>query len=290
MPHLLPIIAVILAAMLWGSTGTVQAFLPEIRDPFVVGALRLAIGALALLALAGAQRESRRAFAQLPWGPVVVAAACIAGYNLLFFTGVSGAGVGIGTAITIGSAPIWVTLYDVVIRRQMPPPRRMFGQAISIAGATLLVLSGQNESASLSGLICAALAGACYAGYSLSTSRAASTVPSGTLAASTFALAALFAAPVLFLLPLGWTTLPEAVALLLFLGVVSTGVSYALYTWGLRGVEASTAVTLALIEPLTAWVLATLLVGEDLSALKITGAALLLIGLFIVTARPARAH
>jgi DME family drug/metabolite transporter len=43
-------------------------------------------------------------------------------------------------------------------------------------------------------------------------------------------------------------------------------------------------VTLALAEPLTAWLLATFLVGEQNSAAKIVGAALLLLGLVIVSA------
>jgi len=48
-------------------------------------------------------------------------------------------------------------------------------------------------------------------------------------------------------------------------------------------VPASTAVTLALAEPLTAWVLALVVVGESATPLKLAGAALLLAGLYVVT-------
>jgi DME family drug/metabolite transporter len=56
----------------------------------------------------------------------------------------------------------------------------------------------------------------------------------------------------------------------------------------LRHVAASTAVTLALTEPVTAWVLATVVVGEPLSAQKVLGAVLVLAGLTVVTVFSAR--
>ena len=104
---------------------------------------------------------------------------------------------------------------------------------------------------------------------------------------STFTLAALFAVPVLAVTPwsqtAAWALTGPAPYVLLALGLLSTGLAYALYTWGLKALPASTAVTLALAEPLTAWLLATFIIGEPLTPLKLTGALLLLIGLFIVT-------
>ena len=48
----LSILAVVLAAVLWGSTGTLQALLPEHKQPLVVGALRLYFAAIYLLVIA----------------------------------------------------------------------------------------------------------------------------------------------------------------------------------------------------------------------------------------------
>jgi len=56
----------------------------------------------------------------------------------------------------------------------------------------------------------------------------------------------------------------------------------------LRRVAPSTAVTLALAEPLTAWVLAILVVGEPATLPRLAGAALLMAGLAIVTLTPSR--
>jgi DME family drug/metabolite transporter len=282
------VLLVLGAAVLWGTTGTIQAFLPEARDPLLVAGFRMVFGAATLFVLAALAQGAFAGFRQLPWGWVLAAAASIAAYNLLFFKGVLGAGVGVGTVLAIGGAPIWVTLFTIVVLRRRPDRITMFGQGLSITGAALLVLSGGSESSSLSGIILSILAGAAYAAYSTITSKISDAAPSVTVAAATFGMAAVLVVPVFFIAPLNWALALSPMALLIFLGVVVTGLSYALYTKGLQTVPAASAVTLALAEPLTAWLLATFLVGEANTPAKMAGAALLIAGLYVVSrARPA---
>ena len=287
-PRAAGIAAVVAAAILWGTTGTLQSLLPAARDPLAVAALRLLVGAVTLIGLALLSGESRRAFRRAPWREAAFAGACIAAYNLLFFRAVIEAGVGVGTAIAIGSAPIWVTAFEVAAGRGWPSRLRLAGQAISIAGAALLVLAGTDEGGTVAGMVLAGLAGSAYAAYSLATARAGARAPSATVAAATFGVAALLTAPLIVVLPPTWLVGVEAWAAILFLGVGATGLSYALYTWGLGRIAASTAVTLALIEPVTAWLLATFVVGEAVTAAKLAGAVLILAGLAIVSLAPAR--
>ncbi len=282
------VLLVLGAAVLWGTTGTIQAFLPEARDPLLVAGFRMVFGAATLFVLAALAQGAFAGFRQLPWGWVLAAAASIAAYNLLFFKGVLGAGVGVGTVLAIGGAPIWVTLFTIVVLRRRPDRITMFGQGLSITGAALLMLSGGSESSSLSGIILSILAGAAYAAYSTITSKIRDAAPSVTVAAATFGMAAVLVVPVFFIAPLNWALALSPMALLIFLGVVVTGLSYALYTKGLQTVPAASAVTLALAEPLTAWLLATFLVGEANTPAKMAGAALLIAGLYVVSrARPA---
>jgi DME family drug/metabolite transporter len=67
-----------------------------------------------------------------------------------------------------------------------------------------------------------------------------------------------------------------SIGLLAALGIDPTAVAYTLYFRGLRKAPASTAALLSLIEPLTAAVLAALVLGDRLSATGIAGAAMLL--------------
>jgi DME family drug/metabolite transporter len=281
----LGLLAVLAAAVLWGTTGTVQALLPAEPQPLVVAACRLLIGAAALLALAGLSGAARRAFRRLPARWIFAAGLAIGAYNLMFFAAVTQTGVGIGTALAIGSAPLWATAFELVLSGRGPDRRRLAGQAICICGSVLLVLSGAATPASAGGMAVAGLAGSAYAAYSLITSRIGQCAPSATIAAATFSVAAVLVAPALVLMPSTWALEPASWPKLAFLGVVATGLAYALYTWGLRHVAPSTAVTLALAEPLTAWFLATVVVGEPVTPGKLAGAVMLLIGLAVVTGR-----
>ncbi|RMD49708.1 MAG: hypothetical protein D6832_01185 [Alphaproteobacteria bacterium] len=277
--------------MLWGSTGTLQALMPEGRDPLVVGALRLAIGGGALAVLALASPAARRALPALPAGPVLAAAAGMALYNLLFFAAVLRAGVGLGTVVTIGSAPLWVSAAETIRRRRLPPRRVLAGQGLAVAGAALLIGAGAAGPEPATGLALALGAGAAYAGYSLVTSHMRAAAPSVTIAGATFALAAVLAAPVLLIRPLDWLAgpaAPTAWAALVALGLLATAAAYVLYTWGLGRVAPAAAVTLALAEPLTAWTLAATVLGEPATAARMAGAALVLAGLALVSTAPPR--
>ena len=111
---------VLAAAVLWGTTGTAQALAPTGASPLTVGAVRLAIGGLALLALAlwrGAFRGGR------PWplAATALAAACIAGYQVTFFAGVASTGVAAGTLVAIGSAPVLAGTFAFLLAASAQP-------------------------------------------------------------------------------------------------------------------------------------------------------------------------
>jgi DME family drug/metabolite transporter len=74
---------------------------------------------------------------------------------------------------------------------------------------------------------------------------------------------------------LGFRPAPAAIGLLIALGTGPTAVAYTLYFRGLRAAAASTAAMLTLLEPLTGTVLATVILGERLSATGIAGAVIL---------------
>ena len=97
---------ILVAAVLWGTTGTVLAFAPEAAQPPAVGAVRILIGGSDLLGIAAVRRELRIG-PGWPLYPTVVVAIAIAAYQPFFFTGVARTGVAVGTIVAIGSAPVW---------------------------------------------------------------------------------------------------------------------------------------------------------------------------------------
>lgn len=128
-PHVTPrpligVLCVMAAAALWGTTGTSQALAGGGLSSLWFGALRLCFAALFFAVFAAVtQPWLRRAWQGLAPRDALGAGLCMAVYNLAFFAGVKLTGVAIGTAIALGSGPIWrgsCRLYSSVNRPRPP--------------------------------------------------------------------------------------------------------------------------------------------------------------------------
>ena len=279
-------ILVVLAAALWGTTGTAQALGPDDVDPLVVGWVRLAIGGLGLFVLARVRRVERAALPTL-W--LWVAVVSIAVYQLTFFGGVKLAGVALGTAVGIGSAPIWGGLVDLRFIGWRPNGRWIGAVGVALVGVVLVAGDpGDAENPAL-GLTLAVGAGASYALYAYALQQLARAGDADHVAATVFTRAAILLVPVLLIGDVGKLFTGSGVAMALHLGIVATTLSYALFTRGVRDTPVATATLLSLAEPLTAVVLGVTVVDETLTPASTAGVALLLVGVTIgATARTSR--
>ena len=71
------------------------------------------------------------------------------------------------------------------------------------------------------------------------------------------------------------------VLLLLVLGIVHTGIAYALYFGSMDGMKMQTVAVLSYIDPVSALVFSALLLGERMSFLSMAGAVMILGAAFI---------
>jgi DME family drug/metabolite transporter len=272
--------------MLWGTTGTAQSLAPPQLSSFWIGALRLGVasGFFAVVVLAGDRGSLRGSVvADWPWRGIAAAAACMTVYNLAFFAGVRASGVAVGTAIAIGSAPVWAGLMQSVISRR--PPDRVWwgGTLLAVGGGALMVASGGGGGAlSLAGVVACLTAGLAYASYAMLNKGLVAAAPVAPVTGVVFMLAAAMAVPLAWAMAGVPTLRPVDLAIVGWLGIMSTGVAYLLLSHALRSVSSATAVTLALAEPATAFVLALVVVGERPGALAVVGLCAVLAGLAVV--------
>lgn len=276
---------VVVAAMLWGTTGTAQTFAAPGLSPFWVGYFRLLVASgffVLFLGVTMRVAQVRAALAQLNWPLALLAGACMGAYNLTFFAGVKEASVAVGTALAVGSAPIWAGVMQLFFGRR-PSRAWWLGTLLAVVGGAWLILGrGGAVSTSVSGVAFCLTAGFSYALYTLCNKRLVQHADPGVVTWVVFAVGALLA-----LAPTWWLAGPVQLAgsswgVVLFLGVVSTGVAYLFFSWGLRGVSGATGVSLALMEPVTAFVLAILVVRERPEWAAYLGLVLLLAGLGLV--------
>ena len=272
---------VLLAAICWGTTGTAQAFAPEGATPLAVGAARLAVGGVALLGWAFFRRSFRQG-GTWPLGATLVAAACMAAYQLCFFAAVDRTGVAAGTVVAIGSAPVIAGILGWLVRREAPGWSWAMATALAVAGCVLLGVRGGSVTVDLVGILLAVGAGGSYALYVLASKGLVAVQRPEAAMGVVFVLGALLLTPLFFLQDFGWLVEPRGLLVVLHLGLVTTALAYALFAEALTTTPVAIAVTLTLGEPLTASLLGVLVLRESLSGQAMAGVALLLAGLVVL--------
>jgi len=273
---------VLAAAVLWGTTGTAQAFAPEGTEPAVVGAVRLAIGGLALLALASA-RGVLRDLRVWPLVPTALGALFMAAYQVFFFEAVSKTGVAVGTIVAIGSAPLFAGGLGFLVRRENPGLRWMVATLLAVAGCSLLTVPKAEVNVNPVGVGLALGAGLAYAVCTVAAKGLLEERPPDAVMAVLFCLAAIFLSPLLVWGDLTWLVHGRGIAVALHLGLVATAAAYTIFARGLEAVPVATAVTLGLAEPFTAATLGVVLLEERLTGSVMFGAGLILAGLVMLS-------
>ncbi|MEV0341182.1 EamA family transporter [Nocardia sp. NPDC050713] len=286
-------VCVLAASLLWATTGTAASFAPGV-GPLAIGAMAMGVGGL-LQALLAARPIARQA-QQLRdrGGTVLVGAVSVALYPLAFYSSMRLAGVAVGTAVSVGMAPLASALIERVADRRKLTRRWQFGAALGLLGTvsicaaeatgTSRAAGPDSAGAATLGVVLGLLAASTYAVYSWAAHR----LITGGIGArasmgAVFGLGGLSLVPVLIATggPLVGSWGNAAVGA--YMAVVPMFAGYVLFGWGLAHVSASTATTLSLLEPAGAAVLAVLVVGERLPVLGWFGIALVLGCLAVLT-------
>lgn len=283
--HRQAVLAVVAAAMLFGTTGTAQSLGPDNSTPWGVGTLRIMVGSFALWVLA----RSLPKLSDLRGSggvTLMLGGLGVAIYQPAFFLGVDRLGVALGTMITLATGPVIAGLFDGVIQGRRPNRFWALGTGVMVAGVVALALSrsGLDTFAlDVLGVVGSAGAGFGYALYAAMARRAITAGVESTRAlAWEHTIGSFVLAPGLLVVPWGWASSVSGVTMLAHLGVLTVGVAYLLYGIGLRTLESSTAVSITLVEPLTATMLAVIVLNEDLGTIGWFGAAIVVGGLAVV--------
>jgi DME family drug/metabolite transporter len=279
---------IVLAAALWGTTGTVRSFVHA--SPVAVGAARLLVGGAFLFALAVRSGGLRSLLAggRRTWLILFLGAVLTSVYQVAFFSAVARTGVATGTVVTIGSGPVFAGVLSWLLRMGSPTRRWLVSTVGAVAGCTALSAGGHAAGVEPVGIALALLSGFGYAAYA---TVASALITRGednqAVVGVLFGGAGLLLLPVLMLYGPGWMLTERGAPAVLYLGLITTGLGYVLYGRGLRTTPVAVATTLTLSEPAVAAVLGLFVLGEHLSPIAVGGLALLVISLLIL-ALPSR--
>jgi len=277
---------VLSGAILWGTTGTAQTFIPETVDPFIVATMRLTVGGFVLLLVLlflGKINPSR-----WPLKHIVIVALALALFQFCFFSSVRLTGVAVGTVVSIGSAPVFSGLMEWIILRT-PPNRQWFiATTLAIIGSMLLFFNKELVIIEPLGIMFAFGAGFLFATYTFLNKKVLEKIDTIEAIAVVFTISAFVLLPFFFNFSSEGLLTKSGILAVLYIGIVTTALGYLLFVNGLKYIPSSAATTLSLAEPFTAAVLGVVIVGEYLNMSAWFGVILLMLGIVVLTIRPRR--
>ena len=274
---------VVAAGMCWGMTGTIQALAPEKATSLTIGSARVfGAGSLLLLWILFRRRGILRGKTWNATG-ILLAAFGLTAYQFAFFSAVKLTGVAIGTMVAIGSAPVLAGILGRVFFKECLSSRWFLSTLLAITGCFLLVAAGNSNfsSASVTGTMLAFGAALSYALEGAGLRLIGARDPIETVSLISVVSAAM-AFPWLITGDISWIFSLRGMICIFFLSVLTTILPFSLFAKGIGKITLGKAYTLSLSEPMTAWMLSALVLGEKLSLIGSIGVFILFSGIIIL--------
>jgi drug/metabolite transporter (DMT)-like permease len=197
---------------------------------------------------------------------------------LTYFVSVLNASVSVAVLL-LYTAPVYVTVFSPLLLKENPAGKELMALALSIVGIVIIVDPAKLDFSYSVGIAAGVLSGISYAFEILTSKYIGQSYTGYTQAFWSFAIAVLILLPV-GIVPLG--TVSGNIVYLILLAIFPTILAVSLYFNGLKKVKASSASILGLIEPVSAVILAALILGERITIPVLLGGALILAGAAIV--------
>jgi Predicted permease, DMT superfamily len=286
--RILGVLAVILASILWGTTGTAATFAPSL-SPLLVGAVAMGIGGILQCLLAFTQIVAQRHLLIKYYNLLILGAVAVAIYPLAFYTSMRWSGVTIGTVVSIGSAPILSVIIEYFNRDFRLTKQWLIGAILGLLGILLLSFSDNNTEYLvyehlIMGIFLGIVAGLTYALYSWSARQLMlKGISTKSAMGATFGCGGLLLMPIIMVMGASLFDSFTHLAVAAYMATIPMFLGYLCYGFGLANIPASTATAITLLEPVIATILAILIVGESLSLIGWLGILLIIICLIFIT-------
>lgn len=192
-----------------------------------------------------------------------------------FFESINVSNVAVGL-LSFSSFPLFTAALEPLLLRQRPSRIQIIAALLILPGIYLLVPSFNLEDRTTLGVAWGVLSGATFALLSVANRWLSRSYPSTVLSLYQSVVAAIVLLPLVVLTP--WTELftPQALIILIILGVVCTAIAHTLFIESMRDITAQSASLLASLEPVWGIVFGVLLLGDIPAAKTLLGGVIIL--------------
>lgn len=273
----------LVAVGIWGSTFVVTKVALADMSPIVLATLRFAVAAGLLMPYS----LSRGGFRSFPVSAIAVMGflGVTMFYSLqnvgLYYTSAASAG------LILGSIPVFTLVFSALFLREAVTPVRAAGVFCSVAGVSVIVLTGSPAESGpfpLAGNLLMLGSAISWAAYTVKGKALMREIPQHVVAAGSVTFGFLFLLPLALVEArlLGYGPVSASTWLAVgYLGFAASGVAFFLWNYGLKGVSASEAGTVTNLSPVVAVLTAALVLGETVGLAHLAGGAMVIGGVYL---------
>lgn len=273
-----------LAAILWGTIGPIIKLFPE-GSSFQYALFRNVIGSIVLWGIVAFSKTKTR-YIKSEILPILISGFGAAGFMSFYMLSFSYTGVAVASVVSIGLSPIFVGLLSWVLFKNAPGKIWAIGTFFGVVGVTTLNWPSGGTQVNLIGFGFAALAAFSYSCQALALGVISKRHGAAQTVAPPFTVAAFVFMPIAFGRSFEFLSDPVLVLGVIYGGMATIGIASIAFAYGVNRIGPANAVTVGLLEPITAATMGVALLGEKLTSFDLFGIALVLIGLVIVSRPP----
>ena len=277
----LAIISVLLACVLFSTSGASRAYLDFPGSSISVGAWRVFLGGIGLATFAGIKYGFASMFRLAKEPTVWVMAVAVLAFQVSFFIGAARIGVAMGTLGALATAPFFAGLLSWIVGTGKPTKVWAVSTLLGVIG--LALITGVTEVRDSLGFFAVFIAGVMYAIFTVFGVRLARAhdISGVQVLGAVFGIGALISFPIV-LFTSSWINSGLYVGFVLYIGLGTTALGYILFGNGLTHLSPGTVSTLTLAEPLLATFLGVFLLSEPMNLMGWIGCATIITALALL--------
>lgn len=276
----------LLACLIWGLSFVASKVGVENVDPVLFTLLRYGFASLSTIPLILLFKEfDWKVFrSPLMWGICLINAIAMNMQNIgMTMTTVT------NSVLLIDINVVYIAVMASFVLKERLTPKILIGLALGIIGVVIIATNGDISSiggGTFTGNLFVLLAGVLWSFYVVYLTK---TLKSGTsMVSATFAvilITTLFMVPFTLLFAEDWSVNTIGWEMALFTGIFCTTIAFILYSYGLRGLGATTTSIILLMEIVFGMLFAIILLGEIPTVITAIGGAFILLAVIVISLR-----